>query len=310
MTENTNPQRFPIDLDNKLTRRITDIRASNASLSTAATHQFTPNSGNNFSSPITEGNRTEKYIVQPYDDVCATCPKCEVITGEILKKIWKTADIERLNKVALLLNYYINIGQIDNEYRLSHFCSQSVVETGEDMKLVENISYTNAQKKYQTNKWLENKFEGDGYRFIGRGLMHLTGRYNYTKFQNDYVKLYNEEPYNYLNSPNYVHLTITDSVRSGLWFWTNSSNKPVRFAVDNSLSSIKAVTKSVQGSLNYLTPRQNAFEKNIWKNRIFKNICFNKTLQNSNYLALRPVSKNIDNPPPFKRDQELGNTKN
>lgn len=74
---------------------------------------------------------------------------------------------------------------INTPLRIAHFMGQLSRETGQFRSLVEEggVSYFD---KYEPGtdqgKKLKNVNEGDGVRFKGRGVIHLTGRYNYGEY--------------------------------------------------------------------------------------------------------------------------------
>jgi putative chitinase len=73
--------------------------------------------------------------------------------------------------------------------RISHFLAQITHETGNFRWLTElgNKAYFNKydiQYAPKKAKELGNIIRGDGYKFRGRGFMHLTGRANYQSYKN------------------------------------------------------------------------------------------------------------------------------
>lgn len=105
----------------------------------------------------------------------------------------------------ILARYGIN----DNALRLAHFMAQVLHESGGLCIIEENLSYRadrlivvwpkrfptlEAAKPYEKNpealankvyggrKELGNTEPGDGWKFIGRGLLQITGRYAYTTY--------------------------------------------------------------------------------------------------------------------------------
>ena len=69
--------------------------------------------------------------------------------------------------------------QIHTPARQAAFLAQIGHETGGLRWTVEIWGPTDAQKRYEGRKDLGNVHIGDGYRFRGRGLIHVTGRANY-----------------------------------------------------------------------------------------------------------------------------------
>jgi putative chitinase len=143
--------------------------------------------------------------------------------------------IEPLNTVA---QYY---DMFEDSRRVAGFLSQVAHESGGFTATVENLNYSakglmGTFKKYFPTEDLAKQYErkpekianrvyanrmkngdeqsGDGYKFRGRGLIQLTGRDNYTKFEND-LGMNLEDTITYLETPN-------GAVASAGWFWDNN----------------------------------------------------------------------------------------
>lgn len=76
---------------------------------------------------------------------------------------------------------------------------------------------------YKKNKTLGNTQPEDGYKYRGRGLLHLTGRYNYTAF-NAFYKTYQKEhkgltEIDILTYPEFLNDDKEIGVISGLWYF-------------------------------------------------------------------------------------------
>jgi putative chitinase len=70
---------------------------------------------------------------------------------------------------------------LDNAARLANFVGQTCHESGSFRYLREIWGPTEQQLRYEGRQALGNTQPGDGKRFMGRGLIQLTGRANYTE---------------------------------------------------------------------------------------------------------------------------------
>lgn len=167
----------------------------------------------------------------------------------------------------LLPDYDINTPQ-----RIAAFVAQCAHESGEFMKIKENLNYKATSlrslfKKYFPNDELAavyaskpNKQEaianriyasrmgngdeksGDGYRYCGRGLIQLTGKSNYQAFA-DSLQMDIDDVPEYL-------ATFEGAAQSACWFW--ESNNLNRFA---DVGDIKGLTKAINGGFIGLEDR-------------------------------------------------------
>jgi putative chitinase len=109
-------------------------------------------------------------------------------------------------------------------------------------EMIANYVYMDEFRKYK----MGNTEEGDGWRFRGRGLKQLTGRYNYTAFGKS-VDLTAEEAAEYVATPK-------GAVESACWFWdTNNLNDIAD--TDN----VVKMTKKINGGNIGLEDRQKRY---------------------------------------------------
>jgi RHS repeat-associated protein len=98
---------------------------------------------------------------------------------------------------------------------------------------------------------------GDGYTFRGRGIFQLTGRDNYSSF-NNFMNTNFPGSSNFLNSP---ALLTEDkySIMSAMWYFQSR----VLNKLDINSSTVKQVTYKVNGGYNGLSDRQSIYDKAI-----------------------------------------------
>jgi predicted chitinase len=127
----------------------------------------------------------------------------------------------------------------------AHFLAQCAHESGE-FKWREEFASGSA---YEGRKDLGNTQPGDGVKFKGRGFVQITGRANYKQFS----KYCGEDL-----TINPKNLATKYAADTATWFWqTRNLNK---YAVDDSLASIKAITRRINGGFNGLQDRVNRFQ--------------------------------------------------
>ena len=167
---------------------------------------------------------------------------------------------------------------ITTERRVAHFLSQCAHESGGFKRLEENLNYSakalravfgryfgeppkadadeyarnpemianrvynDAYRKYK----MGNTEEGDGWRFRGRGLKQLTGRYNYTKF-GESIGMTAEEASEYVATP-------AGAIDSACWFWDTNNLNDIADTDD-----VVKMTKKINGGTIGLEDRQKRY---------------------------------------------------
>lgn len=92
-------------------------------------------------------------------------------------------------------------------------------------------------------KQLGNVNVGDGGRFFGRGLLQLTGRYNYQQFDTAYPQ------HNAVNNPDVLVKNIDASLDSAVFYWKTNV---MRAGAD---SDIRSSGRIVNGGMNGMSER-------------------------------------------------------
>ena len=124
------------------------------------------------------------------------------------------------------------------------FVAQLAHETGQ-FRWIQELGGKSYFKKYNGRKDLGNNAT-DGYKYRGRGLIMITGRYNYHK----YGKLLGFDLLNYPSMATQLEIALLIAFK----YW---EEKKIDLYTDNT----KKVTRLINGGSNGLKERQEFFEK-------------------------------------------------
>jgi putative chitinase len=127
-----------------------------------------------------------------------------------------------------------------------------------DFKRSESSIYADPEKLANyvyARKQLGNTSPGDGYKYRGRGIFQLTGKYNYEQFNNFYNEKFNAN-IDLIKNPEMVSNNIELAVISALWYFENKVLKEIDVNKD---TNIKKVTQLVNGGENGLPHRREVF---------------------------------------------------
>lgn len=137
--------------------------------------------------------------------------------------------------------------EINTRQRIAMFLAQLLHESDRMRTAKEYWGPTPAQRRYEGRKDLGNTQPGDGYRFLGRGLIQTTGRSNYAKVSRALGVDFVTNPA-LLESPEWA-------VKSAGYYWNN--NKLNTYA---DADRITDCTKAINGGVNGLEER-----KQFWR---------------------------------------------
>lgn len=197
------------------------------------------------------------------------------VTLELLQKICPKTKSSVLEKYVEPLNdtadyYDLN----ENPKRLAAFLAQVGHESGGFNFVQENLNYNanglmNIFKKYFPNEQIAKQYErkpekianrvyanrmgngdensGDGWKYRGRGLIQLTGKFNYTNLSKS-LNISLEETVKFLETPE-------GAVSSAGWFW--DTNKLNKFCDNNDFVGL---TKRINGGTIGLADRKHHYD--------------------------------------------------
>lgn len=166
-----------------------------------------------------------------------------LVTAEQLLQIAGTSELEsRIRRLTPGVNATFAKFNINTKLRMAHFLAQVMHESGGFRWLRELWGPTDAQVGYEDRKDLGNQRSGDGKRFMGRGLIQLTGRANYQAFS-DALNV------DFVTEPELIE-TSPYAVLAAGWFWDTCNLNAL--ADDD---GIRRITRTINGGLNGLEER-------------------------------------------------------
>jgi putative chitinase len=200
-----------------------------------------------------------------------------IFTLENLKQIFPLTKIEIIEQFIIPLNQTIDKFEINTNLRISAFIAQIGHESQGLTHIQENLNYSKdglrkvfpkyfptddmaiqyarqpekiANRVYANRMGNGNESSGDGWKYKGRGLIQLTGKYTYQQFS-DYIKILEIVPY--LETPEGA------SMSAGWYWWKNNLN----ILADK--EDIVKITKKINGGTIGLEDRKKLYElaKNI-----------------------------------------------
>lgn len=126
-----------------------------------------------------------------------------------------------------------------------------------DVQKFANYVYDDANREAAYK--MGNTSTGDGYKYRGRGIFQLTGKYNYQQFTTFYQNRYNST-LDFVATPGLLKSNTEIAVISALWFFEKKVLNKLNPAM-SSTTSVLEVTEKVNGGENGLTERKTLFTK-------------------------------------------------
>ena len=137
---------------------------------------------------------------------------------------------------------------IDTPQRLAAFLAQIGHESGRLIYSREIWGPTAAQVRYEGRKDLGNVVQGDGKRFMGRGLIQTTGRDNYAATRDGLRKILPNVP-DFEANPQLLE-TPEWAALSAAWYWHSKGLNNLADAGD-----FVGITRKINGGTNGLQDR-------------------------------------------------------
>lgn len=134
---------------------------------------------------------------------------------------------------------------------MAHFMAQVCHETSglRCMRELGKSSYFRKYEEGRLGKMLGNNMKGDGARYKGRGLMHITGRANYKDYQDSgYCKG------DIMENPELLEMPLGATKSGAWWWWKHGLNE----LADK--DNVVAVTKRINGGTNGLASRKDGWQ--------------------------------------------------
>lgn len=167
-----------------------------------------------------------------------------MLTLADLQEICRFASARRLESFVEPFNDAMREFGIDTPMREACFVAQIAHESGE-FRYVRELASGDA---YEGRQDLGNTEPGDGRKFRGRGLIQITGRYNYRDC-GDALGV------DLLTDPELLEGTVL-ACRSAAWFW---SDRGLNALADK--KDFRAITRKINGGLNGYSDRLMYWER-------------------------------------------------
>ena len=179
------------------------------------------------------------YLNHWYEAICDICPEYEINSKKRLAAFLAQCAHESANFTALRENLNYRASSLMNTWP-SRFPTLEIAKKYE--KNPEKI----ANKVYANRMGNRDEASGDGWRYLGRGLIQLTGKENYQWFAAS-IDLDVEELPEYMS-------TFEGAVQSACFFWEQNN-----LNADADAGDIKTMTKKINGGYIGLEERMNHF---------------------------------------------------
>jgi putative chitinase len=167
-------------------------------------------------------------------------------TAEGLRALGPNGKRKFIDALAEVADDILDEYQINTPLRVAHFWAQASHECAGFKTMHEYWGPTPAQRRYEGHRDLGNTQEGDGKRYMGRGIFQLTGRANYRTYGGKVGLNLEGEPE--------LAADPVNALRIACLYWKSKGLN--RLADEN---DIKAITRKINGGYNGLADRKANF---------------------------------------------------
>jgi len=147
------------------------------------------------------------------------------------------------------INAAMRLYLIDSPRRQAAFLAQVAHESGRLRYTREIWGPTEAQLRYEGRADLGNTQPGDGYRYLGRGLVQITGRANYTAAR-DGLRLVEPATPDFVSRPDLLEAPRWAAL-SAAWYWSSRGLNALADA-----GAFERITRRINGGTNGLAERE------------------------------------------------------
>jgi putative chitinase len=171
----------------------------------------------------------------------------------LLRSVWQCSE-SRASALAPHMLSAMGYAEVTTPLRVAHWLGQCGHETGRGRYFVEFWGPTPDQVRYEPptalSKKLGNVVAGDGARYMGRGLIQVTGRANYRALAERLCKVLGPQVPDFEEVPRMLQ-SVDWACMSAADYWKSRSLN--RFA---DADDIYTLTKRINGGTNGLADRQ------------------------------------------------------
>lgn len=180
-----------------------------------------------------------------------------LITSSVMSEIMGRKENDNIRSMVEGLKIGGKVVGLDRPHRFAMFCGQVGHESAGGYWDREIWGPTTAQKGYEGRADLGNIYAGDGKKFMGRGPIQITGRYNTTQYYNWCKATFTDMVIpDFVGNPDLINTDPWEGV-SPLWYW--AFGKSVSLNVSADKGDFVTNTKLVNGGTNGLADRYNYY---------------------------------------------------